>query len=146
MFSSSSRQADRLNADGSRNVFCYQCNEFIAVTHLQMGRALCELCRRIEAGEEVTEAAVTQYLLAKAPKIDVSMLLLPEEPRGKKFSLRSLGGVVMEAIGLAKPEKQAVPSAKLAKEKKRTRLFQNVDLGSIEEFEVAARKGKQGPI
>src|SRR5678815_902279 len=108
IFTSSSRMRDLTNEDGSYNIFCYQCSEFICKTYLRMGnRALCELCRRIMNGEKLTEDAIRQYKLNKAGKVDVSLLIVPDEmPRavGQKFSLRSLAGEFMQAVGLNIPK------------------------------------------
>ena len=138
IFTSSSRQRNLINQNGSFNVFCYQCGDFICETYIRMGnRAQCELCRRIANGEHITEDAIRQYKLLKAGKQDVSLLVVPDElPRavGQKFSLRSLAGEVMNAIGLKIPKtdtaSKAEKSTQVAKQKRRPRIFQNVDLQS----------------
>jgi hypothetical protein len=132
MFSSSSRNSRIVNADGSRNVHCYLCNEFIARTYLRMDRALCALCQRIEAGEEITEQALKDYKLSKADKTEVSMLLLEDkqpETEAKRFNLfRSLGGGILRAMGIPKPPEPAPESQKISQRKRRPRLFENMDL------------------
>jgi hypothetical protein len=141
LFSGSSRQRNQRNADGSQNVYCYLCNEFICVTFSNFQRALCELCRRIEEGEILTPEAVQQYKLSKGDKTDVSMLLLPvNEPTAKKFTLRSLTGEILQAVGLKKPEAKKLKSVEVAEQKKRGRLFSQVDLGSMDTLDTELRK------
>lgn len=134
-FDSSSRRDLRHNVDGSRSVYCYQCGEFITTTLAPISTALCAMCKRIEDGEEVTIEMMTEYRLSKRGRVDVSMLLLPKDEmpkalgiESKKFSLRSLGNAIMSAVGLAKPAVEVPQSVKISKEKKRKRLFENVDL------------------
>lgn len=136
-FSSSSRSAQRINPDGSWNVFCWQCNEYIGRTFVRMQRAVCEMCRRTEAGEVLTEQAIKDYKLSKLAKVDVSMLLLPQEEKPTKFSFRSLTGEVLSAIGIKKKEKpvDATKSKAVSKSKYRGPLFQNVDLGSMDQID-----------
>lgn len=152
IFSSSSRGGVRQNQDGSRNVHCYQCGEFIATSFLNISRALCEICRRVENGEPLNDDMIRNYRLAKASRVDVSVLTLPEEdplrahgiPR-KRFSLASMAGELVRAIGKFKittvPKIQENPdktkaSVAVAKSKRRGRLFENVDLiGSMEEVD-----------
>ncbi len=157
LFSSSSRQAQRSNSDGSQNVYCYSCQEYIGKTYLRITRALCEMCRRVENGEPITFEMIQAYKAAKAEKVDVSMILIPEEDLkavgGKKFSLRSMGGDIVTALGQflggqkATPEELSkLPSVQTAKEKRRKRLFSNIDLksmGSIEDVDKALSKDKK---
>jgi hypothetical protein len=135
VFSSSSRQVDRVNPDGTLNVYCWMCGEFITATTLRMNRALCELCRRTEAGETIPADVLRDYKLSKGKHVNVSMLLLPEETSAtrKKFSFRSMMGEVLEALGVKQPEKVPEASKVIARQKKRGRLFENVDIGTVDQ-------------
>lgn len=141
MFSASSRHNNRINQDGTYNVMCWSCNEFIARSPIRVERALCEICRRVENGEPLSEEAIRQYKMAKMDKIqDVSMVVLPDvQPKAlKTFSLRSLGGIIAEAVGIKQSDKPVLKSAEVAKRKRRPRLFsegQLETLGSIEELD-----------
>lgn len=158
LFSSSSRQMKRVNADGSVDVYCYACGQYIGPVFVRINRALCEMCRRVENGEPITEEMIQAYRAAKADKVDVSMLLIPPEPDlkalgGKKFSLRSMGGNIVSALGRfvmgqkATPQELSkLPSVQTAKTKRRPRLFANVDLnselGSMEDIDKSLSKDK----
>jgi hypothetical protein len=84
------------------------------------------------AGVVLTPEQVRDYKLAKGSKANISMLLLPEEPEGYKFTLRSLGGDIAQAIGFKKKESDvpADKSVAVAKGKARGRLFESVDIGA----------------
>lgn len=156
LFSTSSRRQNAPNADGSVNVYCYQCSQYIGPVFVRINRALCEMCRRVENGEPITEEMIQAYRAAKADKVDVSMLLVPQEPDmkaltgNKKFSLRSMGGNIVSALGRfvmgqkATPQELGkLPSVQVAKGKRRPRLFQNVDIGSMEEVDKTLSKDKK---
>lgn len=133
IFSSSSLQRRQgFNPDGSHNVYCYECKDFICRTQQAISRALCERCRRVLEGEApIDDERMKEYVLSKGVKTDVSMVLLPTAELGmKRFSLRSLGGDLLEAVGLRKIQEQAKESTKIARSKKRTRLFGNANLGA----------------
>lgn len=141
MFGASSRPKQTQNRDGTNNVYCYQCGEFIAITYVSIQKAQCEMCRRVEAGEEITDEMVRAYKLAKGDRVDVTYLNLPEPDLRavglkKKFSFATMAGEVMAALGNFKlsgkdkqPEETPVQSAQIAKQKRRSRLFSNVKLG-----------------
>lgn len=143
MFGASSRQISRNNRDGSNSVYCFSCGEFISVTFERIQRAQCELCRRIENGEDISEEMIRQYKLAKADRVDnIGALNLPEPSTAavglkKKFSFASIAGEVTRALGnfkLAGKDKQpveATPSAQVAKAKRRPRLFSDGSLGKL---------------
>lgn len=155
LFSSSSTQRNRTNADGSVSVYCYSCGDYIGPVFVRINRALCEMCRRVENGEPITEEMLQTYRAAKANRVDVSMLLVPQEPDlkaagVKKFSLRSMGGTIVSALGRfvmgqkATPQELSkLPSVQTAKAKRRPRLFANVDIGSMEEVDKGLSKDKK---
>ena len=130
IFSSSSQQNNRRNNDGSRNVMCYVCGQFICTTFLQINRALCALCERAEKGEPVPEEAIRNYQIGKLDKADVSVLVM-EDPSPsvltKRFSLRSMGSNIMKAFGIGKKKVAPIESRIIADKKKRKRLFENID-------------------
>jgi hypothetical protein len=111
------------------------CHEYIGTTLLRITRAKCALCERIEAGEDLTEAAIEQYMASKGNRVDVTMLLLKPEPQltKKKFSLSHMVGDFLEAVGLKKTDAVVQPSVAIAKEKRRKRLFDNIDIGGESE-------------
>ena len=147
MYGASSTQNRRgtINSDGSWNIHCYQCGDFICVTTTSTSRALCELCRRILEGEIITPEAVAEYKLAKRNRNDCTMLVLQEmEKHEKKFSLSSMTGEFLSAIGFKRKE-TSVPSetsTKISKSKKRGRIFESVDL----EKEMAPPEGGIGSM
>lgn len=141
MFGASSRQIQRQNRDGTNNVYCYACGDFISITMERVQRALCELCRRVENGEILTESAIRAYKLAKADRVDVSYLNLPEPSTvavglKKKFSFASIAGEVTRALGLfalagkGTQSKDVPQSAQVAKAKRRPRLFSKDSIGT----------------
>lgn len=147
MFSSSSRPGTHVNSDGTRNVFCYSCRDFIMTTREHISSSLCAMCEMILSGKPIPEETLKQYMLSKQTKVDVSMLLLEEEDSKDfkaKFSLRSMGGGIIRALGFAKPKTEEPASMKVARGKKRPRLFENVDLGdsSMEAVDAALKKHK----
>lgn len=112
------------------------CGQFIARTYMRIGSALCEMCRRVENGEPITEDLIKSYEIGKLGRENVSMLVLKDEtPKALgKFSLRSMGGDIMHVLGLKKiPKDKDLKSAEIAKSKRRGRLFQNVQLGEKED-------------
>lgn len=133
MFSGSSAPRRIGNADGTTNVYCFTCGEFICQTFMGFTSAQCEMCRRTENGEKITNEAVREYEQLKMQHSNVSLLVLPEEQKGPRFTLGSMVSNVLTAVGFKKQtnQTQVMPSARLAKEKKRGRLFESVDLGSI---------------
>jgi hypothetical protein len=107
--------------------------------------ALCEMCRRVLGGEEITEEMIRTYKLAKGPRGEVGMLIVPEEPKGVKFTLRSLGGDLIQALSPKKEKPvKAEKSRQVAKSKERGRLFENIDLGSMEELNSELNRQKEG--
>lgn len=89
---------------------------------------------------------IRAYKLGKQGEANVSMVLVPDTtPKAfsKKFSFRSMAGDLFEAIGFkAKTKEEAPVSPKLVKQKKRPRLFDSVDLGSIDEVEKKLKDQK----
>lgn len=154
-FESSSRQGrGQINQDGSYSVYCYQCRDFIGTSFTKIHRALCMICQYAEAGKPLTEEVINMYRASKMGRSDVGLLVLPDEgpkvlgiPK-KKFTLRSLGGGILSALGnfsLSQPpneNKAAAESVKISKAKRRGRLFANVDLGSMEDMDKKLSKDK----
>lgn len=94
-------------------------------------------------GEPITEQSIKEYELAKLGKANVTLLdlsvELPEEV--KKFSLRTMVGEFLGAVGfLKKPKEEEPKSQKVAKQKRRGRLFENVQLGSMTEIDERLKK------
>jgi len=145
MFSGSSQRQSQQNPDGSTNVFCYSCGQYISRTFERANRALCALCQAVVDGKELTDEVIQQYNLSKGPgRFDVNILNIPDTPihldgqRKKKrgFSLGYVMGDVLSAIGrftssegtgIEVPVSQ-LPSATIARQKRRPRLFSNISL------------------
>jgi hypothetical protein len=141
MLSGSSRRQFQQNPDGSWNVFCWKCGNFISTTIQMAPRALCALCKAVEEGKELSEDAVTQYKLSKGPgRFDVNILSIPDEPisavkKKRRFSLGNIMGDIISAVGrFAISEghdtevRQDLPSVALSRSKRRPRLFSNVSI------------------
>lgn len=127
-----------MNPDGTYNVYCRLCHKFIMTVQQQIGASLCVICDRAEQGLPLSAEALADYNLSKAGREDVSMLLVPPEPPAgiaKKFSLRTMAGDIMHALGFVKPEKEIPKSAQVARSKKRGRLFEQTDLGTMDQIE-----------
>lgn len=136
MFHSSSLP-NRHNADGSTNVKCYQCGQFIDKTFVRMDRALCAICQKAQDGELLTQEAVELYERSKQGKGAVSLVVVPQEVEPGGFSLRAMVGDAFKAVGFRKKEKdKAVQSVQVAKSKQRKRMFESVDLGAMEDIDA----------
>jgi hypothetical protein len=148
MFAGSS-QGPRTEGDGSHAVYCEQCREFIGLTFERVARALCAICDAAQTGRPLTEQAIREYRLSKAPRVDISALALEEQPITtvkRKRTLVGIGGEIMEAIGRfarttpETPPPSTLPSVQVARGKKRPRLFEGVVLGSMAEVDKKAGK------
>jgi hypothetical protein len=142
MFSSSSNAARIINSDGSTNVFCYSCGQFIARTFHRVNRSLCVVCKKIEDGEMVPEEALRQYDESKLGKANVSLLSLSVElpANVKKFTFSSMTGEFMRAFSFKKKEKPDAPKSKAtARGRRRAPLFSNLQLGSMNDIDEKLR-------
>jgi hypothetical protein len=153
-FDSSSRGGrGQINPDGSYSVYCYQCRDFIGTSFTKIHRALCVVCQYAEEGKVMTEEQINMYRASKMGRSQVGLIVVPDEgpkvlgiPK-KKFTLRSLGNGILSAIGsfaLGQPpnENKAQESVKIAKAKRRGRLFEHVDLGSMNEVDGKLKEPK----
>ncbi len=140
VWGTSSRGRNRINPDGSYNVYCWSCGSYIARVFERATRAKCALCDLAERGIPITEDALRAYKLSKAEREDVTALTLPDDSAlvamgiKKNFSLTDIAGDIFKAVGkFAASEKSGPPpselqSVKLAKSKRRPRLFSGVSL------------------
>ena len=137
----------RSNRDGTYNVYCSDCGRFVAMTTIQLGKMQCELCRRTEAGEVLTEDMVRKYEAGKLDRSEISYLAIPEEATIKAVGskMRTMGAGILAAVGL--PKKKAVEADKsraAAAAVSRKRVFESPDaLGSLEQIDAALNKGKE---
>lgn len=133
MYSASSAGRRVGNRDGTFNIYCRDCTQFIATTHQRVGSAQCEMCRRVEAGEPITEELIKHYEAGRLGHSDVSLLVLadPTPKELRKFSLGSLAGNFFRALGFQKPVEEVAASTVIAKTKRRGRLFDSVELGKV---------------
>lgn len=99
------------------------------MTSMQLGKVVCELCRRVENGEPLTPEAIRQYRESKMGVMGVTMINVPPpEDRGPQINpVRSMGNGFMRALGF---DKTSAPTQAeiVVQEKQRGRLFEEVDL------------------
>ncbi len=130
VYAASSVGPKGLNQDGSRNVYCWKCQQFICRTNSNFSRAICELCRRAEEGEPITEEMITNYDLGKAGMVDLTNVSIREEQRmepNKRRSLKSMGNGLLQAIGV-KLKTKRIPKSKQTSQGKRLKpLFSDED-------------------
>jgi hypothetical protein len=101
------------------------------------------MCDFAERGIQLTGEQLAEYNASKRGRRgDVSFLRVPppeEIADAAPFTLRSLGGAVMKAMGLTLPKKEKGESTKAAERKRRGRLFEHIDLekslGSMQEID-----------
>lgn len=112
---------------------------------MQTNRALCEMCRRTMNGEEITEEAVREYEAQKLGRANVSLLVLEEPPtQAKEFSLRSMTGEFVRAFKfLLKPRPEAPVSKTVSKTKRRGRLFDTPEIGSMLQVDETLKKQQE---
>jgi len=113
----------------------------------------CALCERALAGEPVPTDAIQMYTAGKAGSRDVSVLRIEDDDNrgGTKFTLRSLIGQTVRALGFAKVDAAPLESVKASKAKRRSRLFMDQDLeqdmegiGTMEQIDLALAAEKEG--
>jgi hypothetical protein len=108
-------------------------------------------------GEKITTGAIREYELAKMGNADPSIVtgvMIPDPPPGfsSKFTLRSMGSDIVQAMGFKKAEKPS-ESATVAKRRHRGRLFEGLDieetpqvakdLGNIKDIDSKLRKAAE---
>lgn len=164
MYGSSSRNLVKQNPDGTYNVHCLMCGQFISKTMVRMGTAMCEICRRALNDEPISEDLVQQYQAGKGARSNVSLFVVPEPKidglteKQRKFRLAGTAEGMLAAIGRfasgfkeTVAEKAKKVSVQVAKGKRRGRLFENVDvdenssgegLGNISELDAQLEKNK----
>jgi hypothetical protein len=138
MYASSSNQGSRrVNADGTYNVYCFSCGEFVSTSVIQLGKVLCVICQAAEEGRELPEQLVREYMLSKGTRADVSGILLREtqdDPSLRPFTFRGMASDIARAVGKIVQQVKEIPkSATIARGKRRPRLFDNVQIGNIDE-------------
>jgi hypothetical protein len=146
MFGASSRSLNRPNPDGSTNIYCSMCRDYIGVSQQRITRALCAICQASMDGKPMTEQALQDYRLSKGLKSEVSALNIPEPPitanlKKKVFSFGSVAGEVFAALGrfgaaekttTQKQTNTSLASVKISQEKRRPRLFSNRSIADEE--------------
>jgi len=132
----------RINSDGSRNVWCPQCRKYIATVNAMstINTAICVICQLENDGVELTPeqtaelrgVRVGEYTLSQAaatPPVTVNpmaALYPPEEHTEVQtgrvgYFVKALVNVVLRRTAVKKNE--ATASKQIAKEKKRSRIF-----------------------
>lgn len=101
------------------------------------------VCQAAHEGRQLTEEQLAAYNASKLGRRgDVSFVRVPPPEEIKDFipfTLRSLGGGLLRAIGLPKLAEAIPESKKTAIRKGRGRLFEQVDLtaiGSMEQLDA----------
>lgn len=143
------------NADGTFNIFCYQCRRLITRTTIRgVSSALCYLCDKVERGLPLTVEEVETYRISQMDAATVSAMALAEPdmralgvPK-KKFSFGSMTGDMLQAIGRfatgsASVEQPKSKSQKIAEGKRRPRLFENISLGDMEAVDKKLEEKKR---
>src|SRR5581483_917449 len=135
MFAGSSKGVTKQNSDGSWNVMCYECSQFICRSLVPINRALCAICEAARTGRQLTPEFLAAYQQSKMERADINFLSLdkppvPEANIKKKLRFASIAGPILTALGKfglaqqTKPEERPTrPSAQIAKAKRRPRLF-----------------------
>lgn len=145
MFHTSSRNSHRLNADGTANLYCFSCGEFVSKATMPM-RVQCALCQRATDGEVLTNEAIEFYKQGKTPvSSQINMLVLPDVPgkEEKKFRLGSMTGNLLEAIGIKRKKKKELPSQAASRESRRGRIFEGTILGNMQQVNHDLDKDKK---
>jgi hypothetical protein len=136
----------RINADGSRNIYCYICGNFISTTSAMtsINTAMCVICQADEDGIDLTPEQVRELRSARMAGSVVSQAIaFPERPKDpmeefspdlEDYKMSSVGyrikALVTKVIRAgAKVILDTIPESKVvAKAKKRRRIFeQDID-------------------
>ena len=145
----SSRQG-RKNNDGTYRINCSDCGQYISDSYIRLVKVRCEMCARALNGEPVPAEDIAMYNASKLGRRIVTTLQVEDDltVAGEKFSFRHLLGQVAHAVGFGRRDDPSkLESVKTSKSKRRSRLFESVDLdapvlGSMEEIDSALEAGK----
>lgn len=146
---SSSRTGPGQSRDGSYRVSCSQCRQYISDSPVKLGSVTCAVCAAALEAKMLTPDAMDMYNRSKGGMRNVSMLVMENDPTvlGEKFSLRTMGGALVRALGFAKEKPDDLESVKVARGKARKRLFEDVDLdegmGSMEQIDAVLVEAKE---
>lgn len=131
-----------LNPDGTYNIYCMHCGEYISRAYIKINKVLCAICEAAYSGTELTEEFVREYRASKMLQSRaVGLLAMPEEQPviegAKKKKLGFITGYLFGAVGRfllgTKPvltDAEGAPveelrSREVAKAKRRPRIFSN---------------------
>ena len=141
----------RRDVDGMITVRCRECGDFICRTYVRMNNvAVCALCERVLSGQPLTAEAIADYRKGKDAAESITLVDMSQynsKPDGT-FKLRTMGGNIMRALGLAKPKQPELESVKVAKSKRKPRIFADNQpgeqgLGSITELDAELQRQKE---
>jgi hypothetical protein len=112
--------------------------------------AVCALCERVLSGQPLTAEAIADYRKGKDAAESITLVDMSQynsKPDGT-FKLRTMGGNIMRALGLAKPKQPELESVKVAKSKRKPRIFADNQpgeqgLGSITELDAELQRQKE---
>lgn len=138
-----SRQYKRINPDGSRNIWCMQCTEYIGAVSamVSINTAICSVCQAFNEGIDLTEEQVKELRATRLNGAVVSHAVAfpaqAEDPMAKldgvneeEYKENRLGyffkALVRQVIrpGIEAFKVTVLESKQVAKEKKRRRVFE----------------------
>ena len=137
--------------DGTWVVYCAECREPICRTTLQMGKTICELCARVQAGEKLSNEAIQLYRRSKIGVLGLSNLpvvnLAPDGERDMDDAgpTRTQGNGFLRALGKLL-ERIPGKAEQVVKDKTRGRLFDMVDLEKLGDAEEEPTPANLGSI
>lgn len=128
--------ARKVNLDGSRNIFCNRCHEFIcAMSSMEaFNSALCVVCQAADRGEIFPEEVLRQLRSRKIGDNYIPLYIaepeIPPDPMGDDLSIKS-GRLEYYVQVVSRKVKEAVQKIKakskesraIAKEKRKPRVF-----------------------
>ena len=147
---SSTRQRD---TDGMITVRCRECGDFICRTYIRMNNvATCALCERVLSGQPLTAEAIAEYRKGKDVMESTTLVDMSQynnKPPDGSFKLRTMGGNILKALGLAKAKQPELESVKVARSKKKPRIFADNQpgeaqgLGTIQALDAELQRQKE---
>lgn len=144
--SGSSSTSGGLNREGAHCVKCWQCTRTICYSVAPITRALCGLCQASADGILLSEDAIRDYVNASHGSGEISLLTLHDDPTEAPVETQTrFASTFGRALGFLRERVQSIatPSKALAKTKRRGRLLEGLELGSMTELD-ARLKDKGG--
>lgn len=149
LWGGSSRGGPGQSREGLYRIYCSECRQYISDSPVKLGGVTCAICAAALEAKMMTPEAIDMYNRSKGGMRNVSMLVVADDATqtGDKFSLRTMGGSLIRALGFGKEPIEELESVRVAKGKSRKRLFDDVDLeegmGSMEQVDAALVAAKE---